>query len=164
MAARRSTDGGNGNRARGTANGRLMTGIDPSLLRDEAGHITQAADNIARVAEAVSEGAAGQLRSLDDAVSGANRMVAALTETAGQAESVAASAEELVSTVNEMAASIEQVTKNTDSLAASTRETTSTIQQTEASVRGVTRAADEMATAAQQVTTSMNEMAALHRA
>ena len=50
---------------------------------------------IARITDEVSEGADAQVRSLDGALSGLNEMTASLKETAGQAESVAASAEEL---------------------------------------------------------------------
>ncbi len=67
------------------------------------------ANGIARIADAVVDGAEAQMRALDEAVSGVNEMAASLKETASQAESVAASTEELVSSVNELSVSIEQV-------------------------------------------------------
>ena len=88
-------------------------------------------------------------------------MTASLSETAGQAETVATATEELVSGVNEMAASIEQVSANTVSLARrSPRASTSIAGDGGVDSEPSPRRPREMATAAEEVTTSINEMAA----
>ena len=104
---------------------RQRSRLNLTLLRDEAGHISEAASNIARTTEAVSEGAESQLASLDDAVANASQVTASLAESARQAESVGLVGRALASSINEMAASIEQVTTNTGSLASAVRESAS---------------------------------------
>ena len=111
-------------RTNGKANGARPAAIDTHVLHERAGQVTTAAHGIARIADAVFDGAEAQLRSLDDAVTGVNQMAASLKRD-GVAGRIGrpSSTEELVSSVNELAASIEQVSANTASLAASVTET-----------------------------------------
>src|SRR4051794_19358607 len=67
--------------------------------------VNVSAQIIARVADEVSEGAAAQARSLDQALRVMEDMSASLRETASQSEDVSAAAEEILSGMNEMAAS-----------------------------------------------------------
>jgi hypothetical protein len=66
--------------SRGNDNG--ARSIDRKVLRDEAGHITDAVSRIAEMADQVSAGATAQVQSLDSALSGLNQMTASLKETA----------------------------------------------------------------------------------
>ena len=70
--------------------------LDSNVIRQQAALVTASAEVIARTTEEVAEGAAVQISAVDGVLSGLNEMSASLRETAGQAESVAASAEELV--------------------------------------------------------------------
>ena len=76
----------------GRPNGR-PAGFDPRRVTAQTEQVTTAANAIARLTDDVSDGAEAQIRSLDGALSGLNQMAASLKETAGQAESLSASAE-----------------------------------------------------------------------
>ena len=92
MATRtRKTNG----RTNGKTNGARPAAIDTHLLHERAGQVTTTAHGIARIADAVFEGAEVQLRSLDEAVTGVNQMATSLMQTASQAESISLSADEL---------------------------------------------------------------------
>ena len=114
----------------GRTNGARPLHVDLHLMEEGARRITHSAGGIARIADAVFEGAAAQIRSLDEVVSGVNQMATSLRETASQAESAATSTEQLVSSVNEVSVSIEQVAANAASLATSVTETASAAQET----------------------------------
>lgn len=75
-------------------------GINSQVVLDQAELLAGSASIVARVSEEVSEGAGTQLAAIESALTGLNEMSASLKETAGQAESVAVSAEELASSVN----------------------------------------------------------------
>jgi methyl-accepting chemotaxis protein len=76
-------------------NGKASGGVDTHRMRERADQVTHSASGIARIADAVFEGAETQIRSLDEAVAGINQIAASLRETAQQTESVSESAEEL---------------------------------------------------------------------
>src|SRR4030095_5462337 len=128
----------------GRLNGARPRSIDVDLLHERAGQVTISANGIARIADAVFEGAEIQVRSLDEAVTGVNQMATSLKQTASQADSISVSSDELVSSVNELAVSIEQVTANTASLAASVNEAAAAAQETTASIQSVTSTTHEM--------------------
>ena len=70
----------------GRSNGVRRLPLDRHLVQERAGQVTISAKGIARIADAVLEGAEGQIRSLEEAVTGVTQMAASLKQTAAQAE------------------------------------------------------------------------------
>src|SRR5215467_1044578 len=106
-------------RSNGSSREARAAGLNIGLVRDRALRVSDSANGIARIAEAVFDGAEVQIRALDEAVAGVNQMALSLKETAAQADSVGTSTEQLVSSVNELSVAIEQVSANMASLAGS---------------------------------------------
>jgi len=65
-------------RNNGRSRGADAANLDVGLVRDRAVRVTDSANGIARIADAVSDGAEAQLRALDDAVGGVNQVAASL--------------------------------------------------------------------------------------
>src|SRR6476660_6534789 len=91
----------------GSAGGSGST-FDPRLVASEAEQMTAAAAAIVQMTDEVSDGADAQVRSFQRMIGSLTQMTTSLAETAGQVESIAASATQLLSSGNEMASSIEQ--------------------------------------------------------
>src|SRR5690348_15483624 len=86
----------------GATIGHGTLGVDVHRVRERADKVTASASGIARIADAVWEGAEAQVRALDSAVAGMTAMTTSLRDTATQAESVSSSVESLVSSSAEL--------------------------------------------------------------
>src|SRR5687767_16040585 len=78
---------------------RVAPVFDTRFVVAQAEQVTAAAGLISRITEEVAAGSESQIRSLDSAVAGVTEVAASLKQTAGQADSVAVSAEQLLSSV-----------------------------------------------------------------
>jgi len=150
-------------RSNGSGRETRIAALNIGLVRDRALRVTDSANGIARIAEAVSDGADVQIRALDEAVSGVNQMAASLKETASQAESVGTSTEQLVSSVNELSVSLEQVSANMAGLASAADQTATSATETSASIQSVRGTTEGMTAAAQQVSTSITQRSVMIR-
>src|SRR5262249_53705050 len=142
-----------------TAGRRAASLLDIHAMRERAERVTRSATDIARIADAVYEGAETQIRSLDEAFSTVNQMTASLKETAQQAESIGVSPGELAAAPGGLWGRTEQVTGNPASLAAAVAQTATASEQGTAAIQGVTATTGEMLVSAQQVLTSIAQMA-----
>ena len=96
---------------------REFSGRDMSSIRDQASQVVKLANTITEITREVADGATSQVRTLGNAVTSTDQLLASLRETAERTSNIVVSAEETSSAIVESSTSIEQDTGNAVSLA-----------------------------------------------